>query len=346
MNYPQDFPAESRARVEATRIRAGRQFDFNKAKAKWRSDIEAFFWTYVLKPFVVFAGESSRLGLWPVDKMDRNCREFLRLLTIDAYYQKGKAAGLRDMISNWNGSILWEVQQEVEKTSQWRKYENICLKFAVKGKPTTQSTGIIPGPFAGLTAGEREKLGLSRNPTEVSGNRYFPDVRSEANPPRASFDQNENTRNAISKKRARITEIERTLNRPPITEYRGQSTHGGANSRLRLEEERQHLLIAVAELEKELERTTAPRAQNDASSVHVATEKRERLKATVNSPIAARRMETYLKSNGIGQTDFAATVGTTDRTLRSFRRTGKVRRDIFESIATHMGTTKEALIRE
>jgi plasmid maintenance system antidote protein VapI len=56
-------------------------------------------------------------------------------------------------------------------------------------------------------------------------------------------------------------------------------------------------------------------------------------------------METYLNAKGIGQTDFASTIGTTDRTLRSFRRTGKVRRDMFESIAKAMGTTKEALLR-
>jgi DNA-binding Xre family transcriptional regulator len=70
-----------------------------------------------------------------------------------------------------------------------------------------------------------------------------------------------------------------------------------------------------------------------------------RLRATVSSPIAATRMENYLKSKGMGQTDFAATVGTTDRTLRSFRKTGRVRRDILDSIAKHMGTTKEALLR-
>jgi hypothetical protein len=215
MDYPQDFPTESRAKVEAARIRAGRQFDSKRAKAKWKSEIAVLFWTYVLTPFVVFAGESSRLGLWSADEMDRNCREFLRHLTIDAFYQKGKAVGLLDMISNWNGSILWEAQQEIEKTSQWRKYENIRLKFAVKGRPTTATTG------------QRVK----------------------------------------------------------------------------------------------------------------------RLRATVNSPIAARKMEIYLNAKCIGQTDFASTVGTTDRTLRSFRKTGKVRRDIFESIANAMGTTKEALLR-
>jgi len=74
MDYRQDFPAESRARVEAARIRAGRQFDSKKTKAQWRSDIEALFWTYVLTPFLVFAEESSRLRLWPVDEMDQNCR--------------------------------------------------------------------------------------------------------------------------------------------------------------------------------------------------------------------------------------------------------------------------------
>jgi hypothetical protein len=70
-----------------------------------------------------------------------------------------------------------------------------------------------------------------------------------------------------------------------------------------------------------------------------------RLRATVYCPSAARKMEAHLESKGIGQTDFASRVGTTDRTLRAFRKTGKVRRDIFESIAKTMGTTKEALLK-
>lgn len=69
-----------------------------------------------------------------------------------------------------------------------------------------------------------------------------------------------------------------------------------------------------------------------------------RLTATIQSPTAARQMEAYLESKGIGQTEFANQVGTTDRTLRTFRKTGKVRRDIFKAIAKAMGTTKEALL--
>jgi hypothetical protein len=140
MDYPQDFPAESRAKVEAAIIRAGRQFDSKRVKAKWSSDTEALFWTYVLTPFLVFAGESARLGLWPADKMDRNCQEFLCLLTRDAHYNKGRAAGVRDMTSHLDGSILWEAEQKIQKTSQWRKYENIRLQLPVKGRPTTQGT--------------------------------------------------------------------------------------------------------------------------------------------------------------------------------------------------------------
>ena len=57
-------------------------------------------------------------------------------------------------------------------------------------------------------------------------------------------------------------------------------------------------------------------------------------------------MEKYLRDNGIGLTDFASRAQTTDRTLRSFRKTGKVRRDIFEGIAKAMGTTKADLLKD
>ncbi len=67
-------------------------------------------------------------------------------------------------------------------------------------------------------------------------------------------DQRENLRDAILKRKSRIAEIERILNRPPLAEHRGRPVHGGENWRLRLEEEKQHGLIAVAELEAELER--------------------------------------------------------------------------------------------
>jgi ribosome-binding protein aMBF1 (putative translation factor) len=77
----------------------------------------------------------------------------------------------------------------------------------------------------------------------------------QAQPPASQpVDQRENLRDGILKKKSRIAEIERILNCPPVTEHRGQPVHGGENWRLRLEEEKQHGLIAIVELEAEMER--------------------------------------------------------------------------------------------
>jgi hypothetical protein len=72
--------------------------------------------------------------------------------------------------------------------------------------------------------------------------------------------------------------------------------------------------------------------------------KPSRLPSTVTSPSAARKLEDYIQRTGVGLTEFATQIGTTDRTLRSFRRTGKIRRSIFEGIAKAMGTTKKSLL--
>lgn len=64
-----------------------------------------------------------------------------------------------------------------------------------------------------------------------------------------------------------------------------------------------------------------------------------RLAGTIRSLEAARRMEAFIESSTLNQTQFASHAGTTDRTLREFRRTGKVRRSIFEGIARVMGLT-------
>jgi hypothetical protein len=70
----------------------------------------------------------------------------------------------------------------------------------------------------------------------------------------------------------------------------------------------------------------------------------KRLPATVTSAVAARRMDQYLRMKSIGQTEFAKMAQTTDRTLRSFRKSGKVRRDIFDNIAKAMGITRDDVL--
>ena len=70
-----------------------------------------------------------------------------------------------------------------------------------------------------------------------------------------------------------------------------------------------------------------------------------RLRGTITSPIGARRMEAFIEATGKGQTEFAITAGTTDRTLRNFRKKGTVRRDIFDGIAEAMGITRDELMK-
>ena len=137
MDYPQDFPAESRGKVEAATIRAGRKFDA-QSKRLYSSGgplgqirprgLETIFWDYALKPFLAFAEEAYRLRLWPVDEMNYRCREALRHLVIDAYYHKGRGI-VADPICADSGGIRWQAQQEIERKPEWRKYENLLLKL-------------------------------------------------------------------------------------------------------------------------------------------------------------------------------------------------------------------------
>ncbi len=64
----------------------------------------------------------------------------------------------------------------------------------------------------------------------------------------------------------------------------------------------------------------------------------------IASLLAAERMKDFIEQNGLTQPVFAERAGTTDRTIRSFGKNGKVRKDIFRQIAEAMGTTPEKLL--
>ena len=97
MQYPQDFPPESRSRVAAERLRADKDFDEARENAPYRQyggrvQLEAELRRYILRQFAVFVSEAGKLGslgIWPVDRVEQACLEFLRLATIDAAVQQG-----------------------------------------------------------------------------------------------------------------------------------------------------------------------------------------------------------------------------------------------------------------
>lgn len=55
-------------------------------------------------------------------------------------------------------------------------------------------------------------------------------------------------------------------------------------------------------------------------------------------------MVDFMNANGLSQPKFADMANTTDRTIRSFGKTGKVRKDIFRDIAAAMDATVEDLL--
>jgi hypothetical protein len=70
-----------------------------------------------------------------------------------------------------------------------------------------------------------------------------------------------------------------------------------------------------------------------------------RLSSQITSPSAARKMEAFMEDNALNQTEFAIQANTSDKTIRKFRQTGKVKRSILTGIASAMGITKEELLR-
>jgi hypothetical protein len=138
MDYPTKFPPEAQDRVEAAKILAGRRFERDKRAARWTSDIRRLLVRYILRIFRMFVREARRLRLWRAAEMDSQCREFLRLLTIDAYSEKGydnQGRRLSDMISHVDGSILPEVQQAFSRSAAWRYFEQARLALSVSPPP-------------------------------------------------------------------------------------------------------------------------------------------------------------------------------------------------------------------
>jgi hypothetical protein len=91
--------------------------------------------------------------------------------------------------------------------------------------------------------------------------------------------------------------------------------------------------------------TSAPQV-DDLPSPPVLTPVRSRLASTVHNPSAAKKMEEYVEAKGLNQTEFAIQAGTTDKTIRKFRTTGKIRRSILPGIAKAMGISKDELLKQ
>ena len=153
MQYPPDFPPESRAAVAAEKLRAGDDFDQareNLPQMQYGSGqhLEAELRRYILRQFGVFVSEACTLGhkgIWDVDRVEKEALEFLRRSTIDARYSKGYDKSGRafggDWISNWDGAIQPEVQRQFERSGEWKQFQDALLKVAEDQAARTSDIG-------------------------------------------------------------------------------------------------------------------------------------------------------------------------------------------------------------
>jgi hypothetical protein len=72
---------------------------------------------------------------------------------------------------------------------------------------------------------------------------------------------------------------------------------------------------------------------------------RQRMSRSLGTPEAVQAVTQYLERTQMTDTEFGNQFQTTDKTVRTFRRSGKVRRSTFVAMAKSMGLTSDQLLR-
>ena len=135
-SYLPDFPQESRARIKAIEIQAGFELEDSKQQLSRLSDFETEVRKYILTIFSAFAEEALALGQrgsWTVEILDREAREFLASITLQAQLEKGydrRGHSISPLTNHVFGHILPEVRRELEQSSVWRRYQEQLAEVA------------------------------------------------------------------------------------------------------------------------------------------------------------------------------------------------------------------------
>lgn len=136
--FPPGFPTEYRGPVLAERISAERDFEAERQKlpsgSHYQAECERLWRELVVRIWIVFVRQAKKLGQtgsWAVERVDRESREFLRLLssrTREELHRSGYQ--IREVIDDKSREILPDVYQEFRKSSPWREFEDVVLELA------------------------------------------------------------------------------------------------------------------------------------------------------------------------------------------------------------------------
>jgi lambda repressor-like predicted transcriptional regulator len=208
--HPREFSPEARDRVDREKIRAYRELLPNSA---YDYNDQKLAIRCIMRIFLAFAREACALRSgsgWTIESVERESEEILRRVTIMVVFDKFPGLD-RHWINNWNGSINSDGKRRLKESVEWKEYEELLLTTPVSSENESKSA--------------KGQLREKPQPTDQS------------------------LRNAIHEKKARIVEIESTLDR--LQEE---------VSRLQLEEHRDHLVAELEELKSELRGVLVDRA--------------------------------------------------------------------------------------
>jgi DNA-binding XRE family transcriptional regulator len=163
MKYRSEFPPDARARVEAETLRAYAALEQDvRGMERWRREVP--FIRCVMRVFIAFAREACEFGKksnhrdWSDRELDQRCRDFLLSIVIDAWEDKAKDLGIREMFSSsgWGYSIKEDDRRKIEKSPEWKQYQEL-LRDAYEVQSARAADGSLPqrGP-ASATASETE----------------------------------------------------------------------------------------------------------------------------------------------------------------------------------------------
>jgi hypothetical protein len=128
MDYPVGFSNQARNRVELEQIEAYDDFDRAALVAPSVSQRVDRLRECVLRIFLAFTTEQCDLAQTSdehrsIEKVDRGCREFLRLTTIQAW--SDKSLDSQSIISNIDRSILPSAARAFETSAKWKTYKDL-----------------------------------------------------------------------------------------------------------------------------------------------------------------------------------------------------------------------------
>ncbi|MFN7998613.1 MAG: hypothetical protein U0Q18_33630 [Bryobacteraceae bacterium] len=155
--YPQEISAGARARIQREEIVAGRELERRRLEARGPGELETELKRYVLRVFAAFGREAlslGRQGLWDVDRVEREAREFLRQTVIRAYADKGvdRAGHRLHRLTGDFGYLRLEAQRELEASPEWGQFQDGMLEVAERqgaegqGTEVQKATPTGPGP--------------------------------------------------------------------------------------------------------------------------------------------------------------------------------------------------------